>query len=289
MLIGLFIYALLGLVVGSFVNAYVWRLHMQETRGKNREPHLRRNLKPHPESPRYSITMGRSMCPDCGHELRFGDLVPVLSWLWLRGKCRYCGRYISWQYPVVEIVMATLFAVSWLWWLPLEATWGGALLGIWLAISALFVALAVYDIRWFTLPAPMLRLLLGSVVAFHGLQALSGAPLSQWLIGPLLGAVGAFAAFYLLHIIGRGQWMGGGDVKLVFVLGLLVGGIDTIVGLFLGFVMGAVVGIALLLLQRKGRRDLIPFGPFLLLGFWVAFFWGEELRLWYEGFVLGLG
>lgn len=256
--------AVLGLTVGSFLNAYVWRLYEGT-----------------------SIRRGRSRCPECGHDLYSRDLVPVLSWLWLRGRCRYCREPISWQYPVVELATAAVFILSWLWWPLALQSWPEAmLLGLWLGISAIFVALSVYDIRWYLLPAPLLRTLFGAAVAFCVVLAATGASYREWLQEPLIGALGGFSFFYLLHILGRGRWMGGGDIKLVFILGLLVGGLGTLVGLFVAFLAGAAVGMVLLALGRKDRQSMVPFGPFLIWGFWVAFFWAEELVDWYIDMVL---
>ncbi|HEX7368051.1 MAG TPA: prepilin peptidase, partial [Candidatus Saccharimonadales bacterium] len=129
----------LGLIFGSFVNALVWRLHEQEGKSKKSRQ-------------QYSILNGHSMCPNCHHELAAKDLVPVLSWLWLRGKCRYCRKPISWQYPAVELMTGLLFVGSYLWW-PLSLQGVGLFqFVVWLGFIVGFMALAVYDLRWFTLP-----------------------------------------------------------------------------------------------------------------------------------------
>lgn len=259
------IIGLLGVFVGSFLNAYVWRLRV----GKR-------------------VRAGRSMCPDCEHTLGATDLVPILSWIGLRGKCRYCRQSISVQYPAVELLTGVTFAVSAaLWPFPPMEPLGWVLLAVWLVITALCIVLATYDINWYELPARPLRMLLGAAILWQFLFGLYGAELWEWLWSPLLGALSAFAFFYAIHIIGQGRWMGGGDVKLVFVLGLLVGLLGTLVGLFIAFVSGAVVGLALIATRRKGRRDMVPFGPFLLAGFWVAFFFAEELVVWYQQLLLG--
>ncbi len=262
-----------GLIIGSFLNAYVWRVYNKATHNSQES-----SSTPIPNS----VLQGRSACPDCGHTLHGKDLIPVISWLWLRGRCRYCNHTISWQYPAVEIATALLFILS-VWWWPfaLGSVLSWLQLGAWLGITALIIALSAYDLRWYILPDVMLWPLMGLIVVWHTLAALSGAPLQQWLVGPVIGGAGAFLFFYALYIAGRGQWMGGGDVKLVFVLGLLVGGISTVVGLFIGFLSAAMVGMVLIASKRKGRRDMVPFGPFLLLGFWLAFFFGESIADWY--------
>ena len=258
---------LLGLMMGSFLNAWVWRTKEGER----------------------SVAQGRSICPSCEHVLGFSDLVPVFSWLALGGKCRYCRSRISLQYPVVEIVTSLSFALSALWWpFNLVGMIDLVLFVIWLFITALFVALAVYDLKWYLLPSVFMSKLLGLTILWLILYSLYGAGLEEWLISPVLGAGLAFGFFYLIHILGRGKWMGGGDVKLVFVLGLLVGLQGTIVGLFVSFVTGALFGLALIAANIKSREDMVPFGPFLLAGFWLAFFFAEELYSWYMGFVVGV-
>lgn len=304
----------LGLIVGSFVNAWVWRTHQRATRntehGKRETTNEKRRTQKRDGGQRKSsqnlhessgenmvtaksdirnpesVLRGRSQCPGCGHTLGARDLVPVLSWVWLGGKCRYCGAGISWQYPVVEIVTAVLFVLSFWWWpLALDSILAWTQFAMWLGVTATIIALSVYDLRWYILPDSMLRVLLVFALGRHILAAVNGASVDAWLIAPLAGGVGAFLFFYVLYVLGRGQWMGGGDVKLVFVLGLLIGGVGTIAALFIAFLSAAAVGIVLILLQRKGRRDMVPFGPFLLAGFWLAFFFGEQIAQWYADLI----
>lgn len=256
----------LGLIVGSFINAWVWRIREEK-----------------------SVARGRSMCPQCEHTLDFWDLIPVLSWIFLKGKCKYCQANISTQYPIVEIITTIAFTLSAIWWpFPSIEPLGWVLFVLWLGITALFIALSVYDFKWYLLPSVLLGKLLIFVIIWQIVFALYGADVWEWLFSPLLGAAVAFGFFYTLHVIGRGKWMGGGDVKLVFVLGLTVGLTGTLVGLFISFVMGAVIGLLLIAAQRKGRGDMVPFGPFLLLGFWIAFFFSYELIEWYTQLIVGV-
>src|SRR3990167_681571 len=128
---------LLGLVAGSFVNAWVWRRRQLEIKKQNR----------------LSVVSGRSQCPDCGHQLSAKDLVPVISWLWLRGRCRYCKKPISRQYPIVELLTAAVFVLSYYYWPGGVETIGDWLsLSLWLLSLIGLVALAVYDSRWLILP-----------------------------------------------------------------------------------------------------------------------------------------
>ncbi len=250
-----------GLIYGSFINALVWRTHTGEKIGRE-----------------------RSHCPKCNKTLAVKDLFPVVSWLMLRGKCRYCGEPISKQYPIVEIITAISFMLSVAFLDKPEAVFGWAALIVWLAIVGQFIALAVYDLKWRLLPNSMVATLLVLVVMYQIVQAFAGAGLGEWLISPLIGAVSAFGFFYLLHILGKGAWMGGGDVKLVFVLGALLGGWPTLIGLVLAFNIAALVSVVLIATKLRTRKDVVPFGPFLLFGAWLAFLFADDIAEWYMRF-----
>lgn len=267
--------ALLGLIFGSFVNALVWRLHEQEEMaakpkkaGKKRQRDL-------------SIMRGRSMCPNCGHELAAKDLVPVLSWLSLGGKCRYCGRPISWQYPLVELMTALLFVYSYVHW-PLGFSGSGLLQFIvWLFFVVMFMALGVYDLRWFLLPNRMVYPLLGVAV----IEALAVAVLDHDLVGiwqPFAAAAIISGLFYALYQLSGGNWIGGGDVKLAVVLGLLAATPGrALLLIFLASLIGTVVTLPLALQNRRKLQMQIPFGPFLLLATSVVVLFGSTITNWY--------
>lgn len=249
-----------GLVLGSFVNALVWRLHEG-----------------------LSVSRGRSMCPHCKHALGAMDLVPVLSWLSLGGKCRYCGQPISIQYPLVELATAGLFVASYIWW---PVALGGAQTAIfvlWLALLAGLVALAVYDLRWLTLPNKLIYPL--AVIA--GLQtaiiiASADSPSTALLNTVLAVAVGG-GLFYLLFQVSEGKWIGGGDVKLGWLLGLVVATpAKAVLFIFLGSLMGSLVSVPLLAKGRLKRTSVIPFGPFLIAGAIITVLFGGSVLHWYQ-------
>jgi prepilin signal peptidase PulO-like enzyme (type II secretory pathway) len=203
-----------GVCLGSFVNALVWRVHEQEHEEAKKKPDKKylRSL---------SVSKGRSMCPHCKHELKAVDLIPVLSWVILRGKCHYCHKPISAQYPLVELAMATWFVASYLWW-PEELRgiqW--AILATWLVLSVGLMALLVYDVKWKLLPNRIIYPL--SLVA--GLQAVlqviaAPEPLKAVVNTALAVLVGG-GIFYALFQISNGKWIGGGDVRLGWRLGRL--------------------------------------------------------------------
>jgi prepilin signal peptidase PulO-like enzyme (type II secretory pathway) len=146
--------AVIGLCAGSFINAWVWRLHQQS---KIKSPKSKNNL---------SIVKGRSVCPSCRHQLAWYDLIPLISWLVLKARCRYCKKPISYQYPIVEALTSLIFAFSYVFWpqtVHLNGQW--LLLITWLAASVGLIALAVYDLRWMLLPNRILYPILVLAVA----------------------------------------------------------------------------------------------------------------------------
>ena len=252
--------AILGLLAGSAINAIVWRLHV----GK-------------------SWVKGRSMCPECKHELAPQDLVPVLSWLWLRGKCRYCKAKIHWQYPVVELVTAGLFAVSAQRLIPASGItngYGWALLGLWLVLVVLLVILAVYDLRWMLLPD---KVMLPAAIVTAAIAVTRAAEAQSWvaLRGPVLASLAAGGLFLAIALISRGRGMGGGDIKFAFVMGLLLGLRGTLVAMMIAFDVAALIAVILIAARRRGRRDQIPFGPFLVAGTIIAYWYGGAVVEWY--------
>jgi leader peptidase (prepilin peptidase) / N-methyltransferase len=241
----------MGLIFGSAINALVWRVYVGR-----------------------SWVRGRSQCPDCGHELAARDLVPVLSWVALGGKCRYCGAPIK-DHPVVELVAALAFGVSAAALVPVS-TAGVVRLGFWIVILTLLLALAVFDQRWLILPDKLMFPLIVTVTLFTATMAvLTGAP--RVLIGALIAAMLAGGAFFALVYFSKGRAMGGGDIKLAFAMGLLLGLKGTAVAMLVAFNAAAVVGIALIATRRRKRHDQIPFGPFLVGGAIISFLFSQQL------------
>jgi leader peptidase (prepilin peptidase)/N-methyltransferase len=241
--------ATLGLLVGSFLNVVVWRVPRGE-----------------------SVVSPPSACPGCGHAIRPRDNVPVVSWLLLRGRCRDCGATISARYPLVELATGALFALT-AWRVGL--TWA---LPAYLYLAAIAVALTLIDIDVRRLPN---SIVLPSYVVAALLLLLPAAATGDWqaYLRALLGAAFLFAGYFALAFA-YPAGMGFGDVKLAGVLGLYLGWLgwgELAVGAFLGFLLGGVWGVALLLARRAGRKSAIPFGPFMLGGALLAVFVGEAV------------
>ncbi len=245
----------LGLVFGSFVNAWVWRTAHER-----------------------SVAKGRSICPNCKHQLAWYDLIPVLSWVSLRGKCRYCSKHISIQYPTVEILTAILFAA--LYWLinPITVIVWLELILL-LAITVLLMAAFVYDARYMLLPEKFMLPAAGLGVMYLGLQALN----LGWLaLGPQLIALAIVLMLYTaLWYFSKGKWLGAGDIRIVAVMGLLLAPKQLIVGLIAAYVIGAAWGVYLILAKDKTRKSKMAFGPFLIIGLYFGLFFGLQIANWY--------
>jgi leader peptidase (prepilin peptidase)/N-methyltransferase len=239
-----------GLAIGSFMTVVVDRVPKGE-----------------------SVMSPRSRCPSCGAEIRARDNVPVLSWLWLRGRCRSCGERISSVYPLIELGTAACIVGA-------VATFDRLYVGIMVAaLLSLMPAVSVIDIRLHIIPN---RLMYPSLIAFP--LAVAGGWLFHAGPDPVRGLVGALlfgGGLLLVALVSRG--MGMGDVKLATVIGVVMGSIGLRyvgVAAAAAIVLGGLGGIAALLLGR-GRKTAIPFGPYLAAGAVVAAFLGERLSSWY--------
>jgi leader peptidase (prepilin peptidase) / N-methyltransferase len=255
----------LGLLLGSFINAAVWRFYLANHASKKTKI---------PKGD-LSITKGRSMCVHCGHQLAWYDLLPILSWLSLRGKCRYCGKLISPQYPLVELATELLFALSYLSFSPVSSLWQWAEFVVWLTVCVGFTFLFVYDLKYMLLPDKIVFPLTGLYFAYFAINALlNGGPILQ----PLLGSVLLFGFFWVLFQVSAGKWIGGGDVKLALLLGLLGGSIvGSLLMLFLASLLGTLVAVPLMATKKAKAASKIPFGPFLIIATIIVYLQGSAL------------
>jgi len=270
---------ILGLACGSFVNALVWRVHEQartKPKGKKSKADL-------------SILNGRSMCPHCRHALAWYDLIPVLSWLWLKGKCRYCHRPISAQYPLVEAVSALVFAGSYIFW-PETVHLGGQwlLLTAWLVSSVGLLALAVYDLRWMLLPSRIIYpTLAAAIVGRLGYIILfDGRPWHSLLLW-LLSVVVASGVFFVLFTVSNGKWIGYGDVRLGLVTGtLLAHPAKSLAMIFFASVLGTALILPALLSGQKKLASKLPYGPFLIAATAFVLLFGQPIIDWYKNLIV---
>ncbi len=243
-----FFMVVLGLIIGSFVNCALYRIEQDES------------------------ILGRSYCPHCKHQLSWMDLFPIVSFLYLGGKCRYCQAKISIQYPLVEVLYAALFLF-----IACMTGFGQPLYLVFLLyICSALLAIFIYDAKHYLIPDVIL--LPAVVVAFLYRLSLPSPQPWYYYVGAALLASGFF---FIIFFISRETWMGFGDVKLALLLGLLLGFPNILAGLFLSFFIGAVVGIISLLAKKKGLKSQMPFAPFLITGTFIALFWGQQLIAWY--------
>ena len=237
-----------GLIFGSFLNCVIYRLEKRE-----------------------SFLKGRSYCPNCQHILSWPDLIPVFSFLILKGKCRYCHKPISLQYPLVELATGTVFLL--IFW-NLE-------FGIWdllfrLLISCFLIIIFVYDLKHYIIPDKVIYPAIGIAFFYRLFEiCLSAEALAK---AENLG-FGILPSLFFLAIIifSREKWLGFGDFKLAILMGLFLGWPKILVALFLAFFIGAIIGIELIILGKKTLKSEIPFGPFLVSGTFLAMFFGQKL------------
>ncbi|MFH1896218.1 MAG: prepilin peptidase [bacterium] len=268
-----------GLAFGSFVNVVVDRL------------------------PQNRKITGRSRCEFCKKTLRAQDLIPLLSFLFLKGRCRYCKKKLSVQYPLVEFLTGALFAGVY------QVSGGfGATLPYYLALSLILWIIFLIDLKKGIIPTKLVIagvvLVLANYTINNGYYSyklynyLSSSELGGYVLQtdflknrllllwrPLLSGLMAGLAlagfFYGLIVVTRGRGMGGGDVRLGFLLGLMLGPVSTVVAVFLAFLTGAVTALILLLMKKKNFGQTVPFGPFLASAGLFSLFFGHSIWNWY--------
>lgn len=245
------IFFILGAVIGSFLNVLILRF------------------------PNFcSIATGRSHCPHCKKSLTFLELIPILSFIFLFGHCRNCKKPISWQYILVEVITGVLFV---LFYLHFGLT---ILLFLYLILASLSVVLFVFDLKYLEVPEIFAWLLL--VVSILITILSPNFNFSNLLYGGLIGG-GIIAALVLFS---KERLMGAGDIKIGLAFGLLFGTGKSLLFLFLSFVIGALVGVALIATQKKGLKSQIAFTPFLFISALITLLWGEKIINFYLNFAI---
>lgn len=249
MLIYVFI-GLMGIIIGSFLNVCICRI---------------------PEGEPLVNTFSR--CPNCNTRLKFYDLVPIVSFIFLKGKCKYCEKKISLQYPLVEALTGVVFLLTFL------NVGLNQYLIKYLFIFSLLIVVTFIDIKYHIIPNKLMLVLFIWVLGWQFIAP--EISLYQAVLGSIIGG----GLFFLVAIVSGGG-MGGGDIKLMFSAGFLLGTTHTTLVIFLASLIGGVFGGALLAIGIKKRKDPIPFGPFLSLAIFLASLWGEEIINTYISFML---
>lgn len=243
------LFTILGLIVGSFLNVVIFRMD---------------ELK--------SILNTRSRCNKCKKIIKWYDLVPLLSFILLKGSCRYCKEKISWQYPIVEGATGLLFFL-------LTYFFGVSYdLLFYIIFFSIMIVIFVYDLK--TQFVPEYFAWVGLLLAIFG----------GWFFGAnpsfgsmLLGLVVAGGFIGLMVMVSRERWMGSGDIKIAAALGAIVGYPNVILFIFMAFVLGSLVGIFTIVNKQKKLKDSLPFAPFLVLSSIITLFWGNQIVSWYLG------
>jgi len=267
----------LGLCFGSFINALVWRTYKQSKATSKKK------------AAEYSLSKGRSMCVNCGHVLAAVDLLPVISWFSLRGKCRYCNKKISWQYPLVETITAVLFVASYVWWpSSLDSGLQIASFVTWLVALVGLVALCVYDLRWMILPNRIV-FPVGAIAALSAVLTIVDKGTKQSVFEVVSSVLIGGGLFYLLFQISKGKWIGGGDVKLGFVLGALIAvpGQAALM-LFIASMLGTLVSLPMIINKKLTPTTRVPFGPFLIAATIIVKLFGASILNWYLHTFVGI-
>ncbi len=292
MLIYYVVIFIFGLIIGSFLNVVIHRLGSEE-----------------------KIVNDRSKCVHCGHVLAWNDLIPVLSYIMLGGKCRYCKEKISGKYLVVEITTGILFAlVSYRYMLFITNYSVLYIFFAYFTISALII-IFFYDLKTYIIPDEVLYPAIIVAIVFNlftdsslyyiltqGFKSFNffsqGGDVWTGLanvfdfisynskfINHLFAAVISFSFFFSIVFFTGGKGMGGGDVKLGFLMGMILGWPMVFLAIFLSFIIGSIAGLILVLKKKKDMKSMIPFGPFLVTGALISLFWGEGILKWYLGMI----
>lgn len=257
------VFILIGLCLGSFVNAFVWRLKKKK-----------------------NWVSERSICTHCKHVLAPKDLVPVLSWLSLQGRCRYCSKKID-DTPFMEVAVAVAFAGSYAFWPYGFDGEGWFRLVVWLVAVTLLAAMFLYDLKWMILPDKLTRSLLGlALIQVITLFIFRGADFEVlWLA--LVSMVVGGVLFHLIYVFSKAKYIGGGDVKLGYAYGLFL--LDPILPwlvLTVASIIGSLIAIFLLATKQAKMGTKLAFGPMLIIGVFIVMLWGPRLwdytsNLWY--------
>ena len=241
-----------GLIIGSFLNVCIYRL---------------------PKS--ISLVFPGSSCPHCNHPIRFYDNIPILSYLWLRGRCRFCGHRISAQYPFVELLSGILALALFM---QYGIAWSTLVLYI---FAASLLVITFIDIKHKIIPD--IITIPGIPISFLASFFLPHPTWTESLLGILLGGGSLFVVAILYEFIAKREGMGGGDIKLLAMIGGFLGWQGVVFTIFVSSVLGTLVGIFIALKTKQGRQVAVPYGPFLSVGALLYIFHGPQIIQWYSG------
>jgi len=261
---------ILGLLIGSFLNVVIHRLPVMMEREFRAEAQEFLEIEPQQQAAKYNLVVPRSGCPKCQHQISALENIPVLSYLWLKGKCSGCGVRISPRYPLVEaftavmsFVIALHFGPTWQCIFALIFTWS-------------LVALTFIDFDTMLLPDSIVLpvLWLGIIANINVLYT----DLTSAVIGAMVGYLSLWSIYWLFKLVTGKEGMGYGDFKLFALIGAWLGWQALPVTILLSSLIGAIVGISIMAIRGQDKNIAIPFGPYLALAGWVAMIWGEQIN-----------
>jgi prepilin signal peptidase PulO-like enzyme (type II secretory pathway) len=281
---------LVGLVMGSFAGASVWRLRSRELAADklSGDNYDKAEYKKLSKLNNHSFKSDRSICLNCSYQLKWYDMLPLVSWLSLKGKCRNCRKSIGHFEPVMELTVATLFVVSYVFW-PYDLTTGLeiARFVVWLVSGVGLVILFAYDAKWFLLPDVVNYF----VVFIAVVSAFLAFVTSGYSIGSLESIAGSIAIlsglYFILYLVSKGEWIGFGDIKLGLGLGLLLADWRlAFITLFLANLIGSMIVVPLVAFKKLNRKAHVPFGPLLIVGAIISQLAGPAIIDWYMTFLI---
>ncbi|WP_077367729.1 prepilin peptidase [Anaerosalibacter sp. Marseille-P3206] len=241
---------IIGTIIGSFLNVCIYRIPRKK-----------------------SVVFPSSHCTSCGTPLKWYNLIPIFSYIYQRAKCSYCGEKISLQYPTVELLNGFIY-------LLLYYSFGLSIDFIFYSIIfSILLVISFIDFKFQIIPDSLNILILIFAIIFKILQY-TLYDISPNIFNSILGLIISGGLFLLIAILSKGG-MGGGDIKLIGVLGFILGIKFSLLNIFLSFILGAIISIFLLLFKIKGRKDPIPFGPFICIAFMIVTICGENIIFWY--------
>ncbi len=259
----------LGLIIGSFLNVVIHRLPTMMMREWRQQCAELLNIPCDTQKTVFNLIVPRSRCPHCRHLIAAWENIPILSYLWQKGHCTACQQKIAWRYPIVELVSA-LLAIIVAWHFGLSWQLAAALIFTWALLAA-----SVIDIDHQLLPDDIVLplLWLGIVCNLFGLYT----TLPESILGAIVGYLSLWSVYWLFKLVTGKEGMGYGDFKLLAAIGAWGGWQILPVVIFTSSIVGAVVGVSLMLFQNRDKNIPIPFGPYLACAGWIGLLWGNEL------------